>query len=351
MGWKLAEEVACARPIRPGPEWWTLLDLAQAASDETRRAWPGHEYLMTRARASRATVYRRIKILVGEGLLVVAVKSAPGQRAVYEFPVIHSLATGLSVSETCSDGQRVSVSGQRVSKTGPTGLSVSDAPLVSSSVTLSRQINRPAVNSKVEVNGTTLDQERYQRDEAERKRQLAALEQMMTEVPEPAAEPCRRCGDRPGGNGGRSFCGPCIAEVKEEDRQMAEAMAKVKARQEADLEHVQEWQWERLVLPPHRKRRQRETVKVSKHPSGWIPTLGFDHRTQTCQSVFEYARSSDIDGYHAFHAEHPVIWKCEVWQGRTRITQYCCDAHLPDEFRPAETLTEEKKDHDPAAAR
>src|SRR6266705_111227 len=224
MGWKLAEEVACARPIRPGPEWWTLLDLAQAASDETRRAWPGHEYLMTRARASRATVYRRIKILVGEGLLVVAVKSAPGQRAVYEFPVIHRLATGLSVS---------------------------DAPLVSSSVTLSRQINRPAVNSKVEVNGTTLDQERYQRDEAERKRQLAALEQMMTEVPEPAAEPCRRCGDRPGGNGGRSFCGPCIAEVKEEDRQMAEAMAKVKARQEADLEHVQEWQWERLVLPPH----------------------------------------------------------------------------------------------------
>lgn len=101
VGWRLAEEIAWARPERPGPEWWTLMDIAQDARDETRQGKPGHEYLMARGKCSRATVNRRIKALADAGLLTIAHHAAPGMRTVYEIPVIHELpGTCLSVSET-----------------------------------------------------------------------------------------------------------------------------------------------------------------------------------------------------------------------------------------------------------
>lgn len=71
MGYGLAEEVAASRPVRPGPEWWTLLDLAQSARDDTRVAWPGEEYLLERAGCSRATLYRRIAVLEEQKLIAV----------------------------------------------------------------------------------------------------------------------------------------------------------------------------------------------------------------------------------------------------------------------------------------
>lgn len=145
------------------------------------------------------------------------------------------------------------------------------------------------------------------------------------------AEPCRRCGERPGGNGGRSFCSPCIAEVNEENRQLGERIDKLRAEQEAELEHVRSWTWERLVPPVTGTRRRRETVTVQQHPTGWIANPGFD-KADTCNSVFDLG----ADGYHAFHDPpgNPVIWKCQVRQRRTQGTVYYCDAHLPGEFRP-----------------
>lgn len=101
MGWQLAEEVAAARPERPGPEWWTLMDIALDARYETRRGMPGHEHLMARAKCSKATLYRRIKALTDAGLIRVVRKSAPGQRAVYEIALLHRLPeTGLMKADT-----------------------------------------------------------------------------------------------------------------------------------------------------------------------------------------------------------------------------------------------------------
>jgi hypothetical protein len=103
MGWQLAEEVAAARPERPGPEWWTLMDIALDARYETRRGMPGHEHLMARGKCSRATLYRRIKALTDSGLIRVVRKSAPGQRAIYEIAILHNFSpTGLAVAETRS---------------------------------------------------------------------------------------------------------------------------------------------------------------------------------------------------------------------------------------------------------
>jgi hypothetical protein len=103
MGWQLAEEVAAARPERPGLEWWTLMDIAQDARDETRRGMPGHAYLMARAKCSRATLYRRIKVLTDAGYIRVARKSAPDRRAIYEIAILHGIPElGLITNETRS---------------------------------------------------------------------------------------------------------------------------------------------------------------------------------------------------------------------------------------------------------
>lgn len=150
MGWRLAEEVAWGRPERPGPEWWTLLDLAQSGSDDTRQAWPGREYLMVRGRCSRATLYRRLRALAGAGLITVAVPSARGRRAVYEISTAvaemaaaHQVSlalrpdTGLTDAETRPPpeaAQRVSSEAQRVSSEAPTGLSSGESPPVSTPV-------------------------------------------------------------------------------------------------------------------------------------------------------------------------------------------------------------------------
>jgi hypothetical protein len=101
MGWRLAEEIAWARPERPGPEWWTLMDIAQDARDDTRQSMCGHEYLKARGKCSRATLYRRLKALTDAKLIIVIRRSAPGIRAIYEIEVIHRLPeTGLTVAET-----------------------------------------------------------------------------------------------------------------------------------------------------------------------------------------------------------------------------------------------------------
>jgi hypothetical protein len=149
VGWRLAEEISWARPERPGPEWWTLLDIAQDAKDETRQGWPGHEYLMARAKCSRATMYRRLKALTDAGLVKVVRQSAPGVRAVYEIPVIHTepervstlvrpeqvsayvrpVGTGLSGNGSQSEAERVS-------KTAATGLTTADSHPVTTTPSL-----------------------------------------------------------------------------------------------------------------------------------------------------------------------------------------------------------------------
>jgi len=100
VGWKLAEEVAAARPDKPGPEWWTLMDIAIDARDDSRRAMPGHEFLMERAKCSYPTLKRRVKALTDAGRLKVVRRSAPGTRAVYEIPPLVALpATWLTNAE------------------------------------------------------------------------------------------------------------------------------------------------------------------------------------------------------------------------------------------------------------
>jgi hypothetical protein len=145
MGWRLAEEVAWARPERPGPEWWTLLDLAQDANDDTRQGFPGHEYLAARGKCSRRTIDRHVMKLITADLLKVKMKAAPGRRVVYEILVLHggpvdNPATCDSVNGT---RQRATETGQRATETGGTCDSVSGAPPVTTPVTT------PVINQRV----------------------------------------------------------------------------------------------------------------------------------------------------------------------------------------------------------
>jgi hypothetical protein len=101
MGWRLAEEVAWARPERPGKEWWTLLDIAQDARDETRQGMPGMEYLTLRGKCAERTIYRRLEALESAGLVKVVRRAAPGIRAVYEVgPLLRLPRTPDSNSDT-----------------------------------------------------------------------------------------------------------------------------------------------------------------------------------------------------------------------------------------------------------
>ena len=199
MGWKLAEEIAWARPERPGPEWWTLLDIAQDARDESRQGIPGHEYLMSRGKCSRATIYRRLKALTDAGLIKVIKRPAPGFRAVYEVAIMHGtgltiaetrspvdnpgtgLTTGLTGAETCSEingsqdeAQRVSLSGQRVSQ------ELTPHPSLTPVTTHPSTPNSPVVTGPVEGSGASFGQD-HQMSAIERAARQAATERLRRE--------------------------------------------------------------------------------------------------------------------------------------------------------------------------
>jgi hypothetical protein len=88
MGWRLAEEVAWARPENPGPQWFTLFDIALNANDGTRRGWPGREYLAARAKKSLRTIDRYIAALEKDGVLICVKRGGYHVRPVYEIPVL-----------------------------------------------------------------------------------------------------------------------------------------------------------------------------------------------------------------------------------------------------------------------
>ena len=171
MGWRLAEEIAWARPERPGPEWWTLLDIAQDARDETRQSMCGHEYLMARGKCSKRTLYRRLEALRESKLITVVRKPAPGLRAIYEIEVIHRLPetgatnagtrTGATNAGTRSDANGCHSEGQRVPEMAPTGASVSGTHAVTSTPSLHPVIDiGPVVGGAVEGSRLSTGQER-----------------------------------------------------------------------------------------------------------------------------------------------------------------------------------------------
>ena len=86
MGWRLAEEVAAARPEDPGREWFTLFDIALNANDTTRQGWPGREFLAARAKKSPRTIDRYIAALEKAGALVCVKRGGFHVRPVYEIP-------------------------------------------------------------------------------------------------------------------------------------------------------------------------------------------------------------------------------------------------------------------------
>ena len=187
MGWKLAEEIAWARPERPGPEWWTLLDIAQDARDETRQSMCGHEYLMQRGKCSKATLYRRLKALTDTNLIKVVRRSAPGIRAVYEVEVIHNLPetcltiaetrTGLTIAETRSEPTGLKNHSNGSQKAFETGLSVSETHPVTTTPSQHPVTNLgPVVTTSVEGSELSTDQDpdpRPSRIEREALRQVA----------------------------------------------------------------------------------------------------------------------------------------------------------------------------------
>jgi len=93
------DEILSARPLKPGPEWWLLLDLARDADDTTRRTACGFDYMADRTQAPRSTIFRWLKRLADDGLLKVVQHSrsggcsgGKGVRAVYEIQIPARLA-------------------------------------------------------------------------------------------------------------------------------------------------------------------------------------------------------------------------------------------------------------------
>lgn len=204
MGYGLAEEVAAARPVRPGPEWWTLLDLAQSASDETRRAWPGEDYLLERAGCSRATLYRRLAELEKAGLLKV-IKTGRNHRTEYEVPPMpgsatERLAAGLvsqdaetpspvdnPVGVSCYSPVGVSKTEFGVSKTADGVSGMRETPPVSTSVTLPSTTKGSVVGGSVEGRARGPGQDH---------RQSPLMAVTGEPVPIPEQIRCRQCGGR-----------------------------------------------------------------------------------------------------------------------------------------------------------
>jgi len=111
-------------------------------------------------------------------------------------------------------------------------------------------------------------------------------------------------------------------------------------RQEADLAQVESWEWQRLILPNRNaKRRVRQKVRVSLHPTtGWPCNMGSD-RTQPCSSLMQFDAYPHPAGVHwreqwdKDHAGVPVVWAVRTvdkYIGR----QHFCRRCLPAEFNP-----------------
>jgi hypothetical protein len=186
MGWALAEEVAANRPVRPGPEWWTLLDLAQSARAETRRAWPGEDYLMRRANCSRATLYRRLDALESAGLIKI-IRTGRGQRTRYEILPIPGSATATLAAgmvsqhgETPAGTSGVSESPSGVSKSAD-GVSptVRRVPSLVPSDVPSKISNGALVSGSVESRARARDQDQNLAEWEEKQRQIEGLKALM----------------------------------------------------------------------------------------------------------------------------------------------------------------------------
>jgi AAA domain len=101
-------------------------------------------------------------------------------------------------------------------------------------------------------------------------------------------------------------------------------------------ERAQVWEWDRLVPPRFGKgRRVREYIKVMHCPEGWHSTSGSASNPldpEVCQAIMN--GNVDLDKFHAFHADHHVVWVVRVRvHTRTTILRYC-DPELPAEYRP-----------------
>lgn len=186
MGWRLAEEIAWARPERPGPEWWTLMDIAQDANDDTRQGWPGREYLSARAKKSARTIDRYIDKLVNGGLLKCVKAAAPGRRPVWEVPPLFDLSTTCDTDDDArtndtngvarpihnvrqNGGQRATENSQRATPfmSHPPSLPPSLPPSTTSG---------PVVTTSVEGNGLSTGQRMASMQAARARRERKAKE-------------------------------------------------------------------------------------------------------------------------------------------------------------------------------
>ena len=106
---------------------------------------------------------------------------------------------------------------------------------------------------------------------------------------------------------------------------------------------VTTWELERLVRQrPNQKRRTREKVTLDYCADGWNSTSGTADEPYSdsalCQTLLHSQWTNghhglDVDRFHAFHHDHPVVWRVRRLQGRHRLTSWHCDPELPDEYR------------------
>jgi hypothetical protein len=105
---------------------------------------------------------------------------------------------------------------------------------------------------------------------------------------------------------------------------------------------AQVWECDRLVYPRRNsKRRVRQHVKILHCAEGWHSMSGSTERPmgpELCSTLLEgkWALPSgalDRDRFHAFHEEHPVVWKVEVRVNSSGWRYAYCDPELPDEYR------------------
>ena len=113
---------------------------------------------------------------------------------------------------------------------------------------------------------------------------------------------------------------------------------------------VKEWKTERMVAPSGSKRRARQEVTLMYCEAGWYSGSGSadqptgDALCHTMPGVkiagdgqrwWPDGGQPDQDGWRAFHAERPVVWRIEIYQKRpwSRYRTYYCDDELPDEYR------------------